>query len=150
MRIGWHEAGLAGTASGRVADSRDRLFDTAALIDLYRGRRLLLPRLQAVVEGNQRGYISVVSEAELWRGVRPEEIARHEALLAAFIPIPLESATARVAGRWMRIYETDGLGWMDSLIAATAREAGLTLLTRDARLAQVLAAEVSFEVYPAR
>lgn len=54
---------------------------------------------------------------------------------------------ARVAGEWMQKYEAQGLGWMDALIAATAKQAGLKLLTRDVRLAKLLAPEIEFEVY---
>jgi predicted nucleic acid-binding protein len=47
----------------------------------------------------------------------------------------------------MQKYEPHGLGWMDALIAATARQSGLPLLTRDAKLAKVLAGEAQFEIY---
>lgn len=44
------------------------LFDTGALIDIYRGRPVTRPRFQSVVDGSLIGYLSVISEAELWRG----------------------------------------------------------------------------------
>jgi predicted nucleic acid-binding protein len=47
----------------------------------------------------------------------------------------------------MQKYEAQGLGWMDALIVATAQKAGLLILTRDAKLARVLADEARFEVY---
>lgn len=130
------------------------LFDTGALIDIYRGRPAMRAHFQAVANGELGAFLSVVSEAELWRGVKPLEVERHEAILAHFTALPLESAAARLAGEWMQRYESRGLGWMaleqrDALIAATAREAGLALLTRDARLAGVLADKVEFEVYRA-
>lgn len=131
-----------------MAESADLLFDTGALIDIYRGHRVMRPKFQAVLERKLRGYLSIISEAELWRGVRPMETERHEAILSYFTSIGLDSHAARLAGEWMRRFEPDGLGWMDALIAATGKKAGLTVLTRDARLAHVLAGEVQFEVYP--
>jgi len=104
-------------------------------------------RFQAVVDGKLTGYLSAISEAELWRGVKPSEIERHEAMLSYFISLSLDSSAARLAGEWMQKYEAQGLGWMDALIVATAQKAGLLILTRDAKLARVLADEARFEVY---
>ena len=130
-----------------MPDPRERLFDTGALIDIYRGRPALRARFQAVIDGTLTGYISTISEAELWRGVKPAEAARHEAILSHFTALPLDSRAARQAGEWMQRYEPHGLGWMDALITATAVQAGLTILTRDAKLAKVLAGEAQFEIY---
>ena len=102
---------------------------------------------QAVLDGELIGYLSTLSEAELWRGVKPMEVERHEAILSHFRAIPLDSHAARLAGEWMQQYETHGLGWMDALIVATAKQASLAVLTRDAKLAKVLAGEAQFDVY---
>jgi len=123
------------------------LFDTTALVDIYRGRTEIKPFFDALVNGELRPFISVISEAELWRGVKLEEIELHEALLSHFARIPLQSETARLAGAWMQRYAVTGLGWMDALIAATAKLAGLPVLTRDHRLAEVLQTEAKFELY---
>ena len=131
-----------------MSEPDDLLFDTGALIDIYRGRPVTRPRFQSVVDGSLIGYLSVISEAELWRGVKPVEVDRHEAILSYFTIISLDSSAARLAGEWMQKYEAHGLGWMDALITATARRAGLRVLTRDAKLAQALAAESQFDVYP--
>ncbi|WP_374688845.1 PIN domain-containing protein [Promineifilum sp.] len=125
--------------------SRPYLFDTGALIDIYRGRQRIAPYFEALAE--QAAYLSVLSEAELWRSLRPGEIERHEALLARFVPLPLTSEAARLAGQWMQAYGAIGLGWMDALITATAAVAGSPLLTRDRRLAGVLANQVEFVLY---
>lgn len=47
----------------------------------------------------------------------------------------------------MQRYESRGLGWMDALIAATGAQAKVIILTRDAKLGQLLANEARFEVY---
>lgn len=125
----------------------ERLFDTGALFDLYKGRQRARAYLDRLLGGSLRGYISVVSEAEMWRGLRPDEVEDHEALLELFVVLPLDSRPAQLAGAWMQRYEGEGLGWTDALIVATARQAGLTVLTRDGRLAACLTGEAQFEVY---
>ena len=125
----------------------ERLFDTGVLFDLYKGRQRAHVYFDRLVEGSLHGYVSVISEAEMWRGLRPGEVEDHRALLGLFVVLPLDSEAARLAGTWMQRYESRGLGWMDALIVATARQADLTVLTRDARLAAGLAGEAQFEVY---
>ncbi len=126
-------------------NSQPYLFDTGALIDIYRGRQRVRPYFDALA--HQSAYVSVISEAELWMGLRPGEISRHEALLNYFIPLPINSAVARMAGGWMQRYRPQGLGWMDALITASAKYAGAAVLTRDLHLASVLAEDAEFVVY---
>ena len=57
------------------------------------------------------------------------------------------SYAARLAGIWMQQFAATGLGWTDALITATASLVNLPLLTRDVRLASVLATQARFEVY---
>lgn len=123
------------------------LFDSTVLIDLYWGQAALRPFFDALLAGDLMGYLSVITEAELWRGLRAHEVQRHEALLGLFTRLPLDSAAARQAGSWMQQYEPAGLGWMDALIVATAQQAKLTVLTRDLRLAQCLTHEANFQTY---
>lgn len=125
----------------------ERLFDTGVLFDLYKGRQRTRAYFDRLLDGSLCGYVSAISEAEMWRGLRPGEMEDHEALLGLFVVLPLDSGTARLAGAWMQRYESQGLGWMDALVVATARHAGLTTLTRDAHLAACLAGEARFEVY---
>jgi predicted nucleic acid-binding protein len=130
-----------------MARQTEFLFDTNALIDIYRGRDFVKPHFEAILDGSLLPYVSVITEAELWRGLRPEELERHESLMERFVPIPLDSDIARLAGAWMQKYADSGLGWMDALISATGKITGLAVLTRDKRLALVLAPELKFEVY---
>lgn len=105
------------------------------------------PYFDDIFDSTLTACISPISEAELWLGLRPDELDRHESLLAFFVVLPLVSAAGRLAGQWMQRYQAQGLGWMDALITATAANAGLALLTRDRRLAGILAAEVKFVTY---
>ena len=126
---------------------RELLFDSTALVDLYRGQASVRPYFDALLTGELVGYISVITEAELWRGLHVDELERHEVLLGFFTRLPLDSAAARQAGAWMQRYEPRGLGWMDALIVATAWHANLPTVTRDHRLVRCLDGEASFQIY---
>ena len=130
-----------------MAKTAELLFDTNALVDIYRGQTIIKSYFESILDGSLMPYISVITEAELWRGLRPEEVERHELILDQFISLPLDSDAARLAGIWMQKYVRSGLGWMDSLIAATGKIADLPVLTRDKRLVDVLSTETEFELY---
>ena len=123
------------------------LFDTGALIDIYRGRQRIRPFFDDIVGRSVTAYVSPITEAELWFGLRSGERAQHEALLGFFIALPLTSEAGRLAGEWMQQFATTGLGWMDALITATAAVAGVPLLTHDRRLANILAGQAEFALY---
>jgi predicted nucleic acid-binding protein len=123
------------------------LFDTGALRDIYHGRRRICSYFDQIFDQSIITCVSPISEAELWLGLRSDELERHESLLAFFVVLPLVSAAGRLAGQWMGRYQAQGLGWMDALLAATAANAGLALLTRDKKLADLLATETEFVTY---
>ena len=130
-----------------MSKAAELLFDTNALVDIYRGQASIKARFESILDGSLVPYISAITEAELWRGLRPDELERHEILLSQFISLPLDSDAARLAGTWMQKYATSSLGWMDALISATGKIADLPVLTRDKRLTSVLSAETNFELY---
>lgn len=131
-----------------MADQAELLFDTTALIDIYRGKSGIKKYFDLILDGSLLPYISVLTEAELWRGLHADEVERHELMIERFISLPLDSDAARLAGSWMQKYSPLGLGWIDAFISATGKVAGLGVLTRDNRLADVLSAEATFELYP--
>ena len=100
----------------------DALFDTDVFIDHLRGARQL-PRRDASV------FYSVVTRAELFAGqhVQERDVAD---LLAPFTELAIERQIAEVAGRIRR--ETQ-LALPDALIAASALELRLTLMSRNLR-----------------
>jgi predicted nucleic acid-binding protein len=130
-----------------MTKTAELLFDTNALVDIYRGQASIKAHFESILDGSLISYVSVITEGELWRGLRPDELERHELLLSQFISLPLDSDAARLAGTWMQKYANTGLGWMDALILATGKIADLPVLTRDKRLANVLTTETIFELY---
>ncbi len=63
--------GSSGRASGLMS-RQELLFDSTGLVDLYRGQVALQPYLNALLNRDINAYISVITEAELWRGLRAE------------------------------------------------------------------------------
>ena len=107
--------------------------DTNILIDAFRdkrGRRELLGRL--VASGNSLGCCAV-TVAEIYSGMQPREAVPTDAFLSALVWYNSSRAIARRAGRLRFEYARQGitLSLPDTLIAATALEHGLTLITEN-------------------
>jgi len=103
--------------SGTVADL---LVDTDVFVDHLRGSR-------KIVAGGDRVVYSVVTRCELFAGRETEE-GTVRRLLEPFEELPVDRSIAERAGRLRR---TSGLRTPDALIAASALEHTLTLVTRN-------------------
>lgn len=97
----------------------DVLVDTDAFIDHLRGAVELRP-------GRNRLHYSVVTRAELFAGNSATDIVSQ--LLDPFRELTIDRAVAERAGRVVREFQ---LRMPDALIAATALENRLTLMTRN-------------------
>lgn len=105
----------------------DLQVDTDVFVDHLRGARRLEP-------GRERILYSVVTRCELFAGREvEEETVQH--LLAPFEEIAVERGVAERAGRLRR---AGGLRTPHALIAATALERELVLVTRSTRYFQSL------------
>ena len=100
----------------------DLLIDTDVFVDHLRGARRLQP-------GRDRIRYSVVTRCELFAGREIDEQAVQH-LLAAFDELSVDRPVAERAGRLRR---AGGLRTPDALIAATAIEHQLVLVTRNTR-----------------
>jgi predicted nucleic acid-binding protein len=100
----------------------DLLVDTDVFVDHLRGARRLR-------QGRERIRYSVITRCELFAGRATEEEAVRR-LLAAFDEIPVDRSVAERAGQLRR---HTGLRTPDALIAATALEHQLALVTRNTR-----------------
>lgn len=97
----------------------DVLYDTDVFIDHLRGTVRLRPGRDQV------GY-SVVTRAELFAGNSATGLVSE--LLSPFRELPVDRAVAERAGRIRREHD---VRLPDALIAATAAEHGLTVVTRN-------------------
>lgn len=97
----------------------DVLVDTDVFIDHLRGAAELTP-------GRNRLHYSVVTRAELFAGNSATDLVSQ--LLAPFRELTVDRQVAERAGRVVREFE---LRMPDALIASTALEHRLTLMTRN-------------------
>lgn len=124
------------------------LFDSTVLIDNFRGKQAVNPFVQPVLAGTAVVCFSVITEAELWAGIKsPREQARYDALLALMKRVAVNKRIARVAGQLYGKYRHQGLSLPDAIIAATARVYKKTLLTRNTKHFEQLRDEISCEFY---
>lgn len=96
------------------------LVDTDVLVDHLRGHRAFTPGRDVV-------HYSVVTRAELFAGRGTDE-SRVTTLLEPFRELPIDRVIAERAGR---IRRTKAILMPDALVASTALEHGLTLITRN-------------------
>ena len=108
------------------------LIDTDVLVEYLRGRSEAVEYLEGLTSDL---YISVISMAELFAGVRGDEEEKSlKQLLLAFVVLPVTEKTARLGGLYRRDYGgSHGTGLADALIAATSEENGADLVTFNSR-----------------
>jgi predicted nucleic acid-binding protein len=108
------------------------LIDTDVLVEYLRGRSEAVEYLEGLTSDL---YISVISAAELFAGVRDNEEEKSlKQLLLAFAILPVTEKTARLGGLYRRDYGgSHGTGLADALIAATSEENGADLATFNRR-----------------
>ena len=104
------------------------LFDTDILIDILRGREAIRTFLLDLTD-HSVPCCSVISVAELYAGMRPEEKHATDILLDALVIVPVTQEIAETAGRFKRRMKSRRLELADCLIAATAFVEGVTLAT---------------------
>lgn len=106
------------------------LIDSDVLIDVSRGNAAARAYIDALPEG---WGISQVSALELIVGARDNrDLHEIDVFLSAYVVVPLRSSTGTRAYQLLKQYsKSHGLHVFDSLVAATAIEEGLTLITKN-------------------
>jgi predicted nucleic acid-binding protein len=105
------------------------LLDTDVLVEYLCGRPEAIEYLEGL------GSDLFVSVAELFSGVKGDQEERSlEQFLLAFTALPVTEGVARLGGLYRRDFRpSHGTGLADALIAATAEENGVNLVTFNRR-----------------
>ncbi len=106
------------------------LLDTCILIDLFRGKEQAVQFFGSL---ENPPFLSALTLAELYAGVREGKERTALDNLAQHLPvIPLTEDMAIKGGYYRQQYgKSHGVGIMDALIASSAEQKELTLVTRN-------------------
>lgn len=106
------------------------LIDTDVLIDHLRGHAKAKDYLRRRWAAGDVLHYSVITRAELFAGMRPNEEASIRALLASMHEVFIDSRIAEEAGAYRRQFgQSHSLLLPDALIAASAKSIGAKLIT---------------------
>ncbi len=107
------------------------LLDTTVLVDVLRARKNRRRLLAELVGGGHVLSTAAINVGEIYAGMRPGEETSTEAFLSSLECFPVTGAIARRAGSLKNAWAQRGqtLTLADMMVAATALEHGLTLLT---------------------
>ena len=112
--------------------SRSFLIDSDVLIDHLRKDRQALEFLSRELDAGSLLFISVISRTEILAGIRKGEEEAIATLFDLLSPVDVDASIADTAGEYLRtLARSHALSIGDALIAATCREMGLTLVTRN-------------------
>jgi len=107
------------------------LVDTDVIIEYLRGRDQAVQYLESL-QGTL--YVSVITVAELYSGVRDNEQETLEQFLSAFDVVAVDHALARVAGLCRKSCQpAHGTGLADAIVAMSAEAVGAVLVTFNER-----------------
>ncbi len=122
-----------------MENNNNYLFDTTVFIDYWRGSHNAKNILFQVKENNIHGSYSIITEVELWVGVKDEASEKdHLKMLSPLTRMEITANIAHRAGRFRREYQ---INLIDALLAASAEEYNLILITRNEQHFQRLAEE---------
>jgi predicted nucleic acid-binding protein len=109
------------------------LVDSDILIEVMTGRNAdVISRWILLSASDAPILYSPVSVAELWAGARPAEYETLNNLFAALACAPIDEATGRQAGNWVRQFRrSHAVEVADALIAAGAVGNSAALWTRN-------------------
>jgi predicted nucleic acid-binding protein len=113
------------------------LIDTNIMVDFTRGNAKAADYLDSL---GSPYLLSSVTALELIGGARNQrEVSNLDALISAYEQIPPTDGVTRRAYYLMKVYaKSAGLQTLDALIAATALEEGLTLVTKNRKHFQMI------------
>ncbi len=110
------------------------LIDSDILIDHLRKEKNALDFLDTEIEKGSLLFLSVISRAEIYAGMRKGEEEIIYSLFEVITPINVDATIADKAGEYLRKFrKSHALTIGDAIIAATASEMELNLATRNVK-----------------
>lgn len=111
---------------------RSLLIDSDILIDHLRKEKNALDFIETVIEKGHLIFLSVVSRAEIYAGMRKGEYEAICSLFEIIKPVNVDATIADKAGEYLgKFSKSYALNIGDAIIAATASEMELSLVTRN-------------------
>ncbi|MBM4329691.1 MAG: type II toxin-antitoxin system VapC family toxin [Deltaproteobacteria bacterium] len=110
------------------------LIDTDVLVDHLRGEEKAYKFLEHMNAREATVFYSVISKAEIYSGIMPEEEESVASLFEGMEEVPVDGRVAEDAGRYRKAFlASHRLLLPDALIAASAKRAGAVLVTLNKR-----------------
>jgi predicted nucleic acid-binding protein len=111
------------------------LLDTDVLIEVLRARSAsLLAAWSRLQSSSASVFVSPVTVAEIWHGLRPEEQEPMAGLFSALGCVAIDARIGRQAGHYLKqFHKSHGVMLGDALVAATAAVHAIRLWTRNRR-----------------
>lgn len=108
------------------------LIDSDILIDHLRKEQIALDYIDQKIDDGSPLFISVISRTEILCGVRKGEEKTIRSLFDILTSVDVDLAIADQAGEYLRKFrKSHALSIGDAIIAATARQMGMKLVTRN-------------------
>lgn len=108
------------------------LIDSDILIDHLRKEQSALDYINQEIDDRFPLFISVISRIEIFSGARKGEEETIQSLFEILTPVDVDLAIADRAGECLRKFrKSNALSIGDVVVAATAREMGMKLVTRN-------------------
>ena len=112
--------------------SQALLIDSDILIDHLRKEQSALDYIQQEIDDGSPLFISVISRIEIFSGARKGEDETIRSLFNILTSVDVDMAIADGAGEYlMKFRKSHALNIGDAVIAATAKEMGMKLVTRN-------------------
>lgn len=111
----------------------DYLLDTNVIINFLRGDRMTISYMEQILLLGGVLHACEITIAETYTGMREDEREATETFLNSLIYLSTNRLAAQKSGEWRRFYrnKNKNITLADALIAATALQAHLILLTEN-------------------